>query len=71
MQYGQKEGKKSEDDKPLVTIKMVTGDHLHTAKKIALDAGILTKEEFDMEEVAMTGERFREKIGYYEVFSDD
>lgn len=49
---------------------MVSGDHLETAKKIAVDAGIITKEEAEMDNVCMTGEDFRSKIGGYSIQED-
>jgi magnesium-transporting ATPase (P-type) len=42
---------------------MVTGDNLDTAKAIALDAGIITKEEADLEYMCMDGKSFREICG--------
>jgi magnesium-transporting ATPase (P-type) len=44
---------------------MVTGDHLETAKAVALRAGIITKEQLQITGTAMTGDQFREKIGHY------
>lgn len=46
-----------------ITIRMVTGDNIDTAKAIALDAGILTPEETMMEYSCMEGKRFREEVG--------
>lgn len=42
---------------------MVTGDNLDTAKAIALDAGIITKEEADKKYMCMDGKSFREACG--------
>jgi len=47
-----------------ITIRMVSGDHLETAKKVALKAGILTQS--DLETLAfpvMTGDQFRATAG--------
>jgi len=38
---------------------MITGDHIETAKYVALQAGILRREELENEGVAMTGDQFR------------
>ena len=49
-----------------VTIRMVTGDNLDTAKAIALEAGILTQEETnatDYPYACMVGQDFRKKVG--------
>jgi magnesium-transporting ATPase (P-type) len=35
---------------------MVTGDHIETAKAVALRAGIITKEQLSITGTAMTGE---------------
>ena len=60
------------DPKPHVIVKMVTGDHLSTATKIAIDAGIIVpSDDINMDDVAMTGEQFREKIGLFEVYTDE
>ena len=42
-----------------VTVRMVTGDNLNTAKAIALNASILTEEQYDDENCAMEGPVFR------------
>jgi len=39
---------------------MVTGDHLDTARKIAIDCGIVNNKEAYDNGVAMTGEEFRQ-----------
>lgn len=49
-----------------MNVRMVTGDHLSTAKAIALNAGILKEDEENEPGVAMTGEQFREAVGDYE-----
>ena len=38
-----------------INIRMVTGDNLDTAKAIAIEAGIVTAEEAEMEYVCMEG----------------
>ena len=44
---------------------MVTGDHLSTAIYVALQTGIVSKNELNNNYVAMTGKQFREAIGRY------
>ena len=46
-----------------ITIRMVTGDNIDTAKAISLQAGILKKEEADQEYACMEGKDFREAVG--------
>jgi len=38
---------------------MITGDNLDTAKKYALDCGILTADQMNNDNYAMTAESFR------------
>jgi len=61
-----------------VTVRMVTGDNLDTATAIALEAGILNKEEFDGDNLlpnqqyaCMTGKQFREMIKLREIKNKD
>lgn len=46
-----------------INIRMVTGDNLDTAKAIAIEAGIVGKEEAELEYVCMEGKQFRELCG--------
>jgi magnesium-transporting ATPase (P-type) len=46
-----------------INIRMVTGDNLDTAKAIAIEAGIVSKEEAENEYVCMEGKQFRELCG--------
>mmetsp|Transcript_22171 Transcript_22171/g.16568 ORF Transcript_22171/g.16568 Transcript_22171/m.16568 type:complete len:230 (-) Transcript_22171:529-1218(-) len=46
-----------------ITIRMVTGDNIDTAKAISLQAGILKPEEADVEYACMDGKTFRETCG--------
>jgi P-type E1-E2 ATPase len=39
-----------------INIRMVTGDNIETAKSIAIEAGIVSKEDADNQYVCMTGE---------------
>jgi P-type Ca2+ transporter type 2C len=51
---------------------MVTGDHIETAKKVAIDCGVITKEDAEDHGVVMTGEEFTNAIGPFErVWNDD
>ncbi len=54
-----------------INVRMVTGDNLDTAKAIAIEAGIITKEEADMEYVCMEGKQFRESCGGLVKLVDD
>jgi magnesium-transporting ATPase (P-type) len=44
---------------------MISGDHIETAKLVAIKSGIISYEESNNEDVCMTGEIFRAKIGDY------
>jgi len=61
------------DSAPQVNVRMITGDHLETAKAVAVRAGIVSLNELktasDM--CAMTGEEFRAAIGPYQRYWDD
>lgn len=45
---------------------MITGDHLETALKVAIDAEIITEEESKLEGIFLTGTNFRKEIGDYQ-----
>lgn len=53
-----------------INIRMVTGDNIETAKAIAIEAGLVTKEEARQEFVCMEGKQFREYIGGFKVLDD-
>jgi magnesium-transporting ATPase (P-type) len=53
-----------------IKVRMVTGDNLDTAKAIAIEAGIVTKEEAEIEYVCMEGKAFRESCGGLVKMSD-
>lgn len=46
-----------------ITVRMVSGDHLETAKQVAIKAGIITEQEAKEKYVCMTGEEFRNIVG--------
>lgn len=48
-----------------VTVRIISGDHLETAKKMAVDAGIVSQNDINVEGIALTGEEFRRKIGNF------
>jgi len=50
----------------MVNVRMITGDHFETARYVAHKAGIINKHEKEGKDVVMTGEQFRQRIGYYE-----
>lgn len=46
-----------------IKVRMVTGDNLDTAKAIAIESGILSPHEADVEYTCMEGKQFRELCG--------
>ena len=46
---------------------MITGDHIETAKKVALDSGLVSKEEIQARGCVVSGEEFRTMVGHYEI----
>ena len=48
-----------------VNIRMVTGDHIDTAKAVALRTGLVKQEELQLKGIAMSGDEFRDAIGGY------
>ena len=46
-----------------INVRMVTGDNIDTAKAIALEAGILTKDQMSRKYACMDGKTFREACG--------
>ena len=42
---------------------MISGDHLETAKSVAIKAGIISETEANDRYVCMTGEEFRNAVG--------
>jgi magnesium-transporting ATPase (P-type) len=46
-----------------INVRMVTGDNIDTAKAIAIEAGILKKEQLSKKYACMDGKTFREAIG--------
>lgn len=63
--YDEKEKKKIKNQ---VNVRMVTGDHIQTAKTVAIKVGIIKPEERDNQDIALTGEEFRRRIGPYKKF---
>lgn len=63
LQYGVEEPEERQQKN--VTVRIVSGDHLETAKKMAVDAKILRPEELNVDGVALTGDEFRRRIGDY------
>lgn len=49
-----------------VNVRILTGDHLDTAKFVGLRTGIIQADEVNLEGIALTGEQFREAIGGYD-----
>lgn len=46
-----------------VTVRLVSGDHVGTAKAVALKAGVLRREDAGREYAVMTAQEFREHVG--------
>jgi P-type Ca2+ transporter type 2B len=46
-----------------LSIRLVSGDHIETAKAVAIKAGILKPEEAGRSYAVMSGEQFRELVG--------
>lgn len=53
-----------------ITVRMVTGDNINTAKAIAVKAGIISEAELDEEYVCMEGKDFNEKCGGLQVLEE-
>ena len=53
-----------------VTVRIISGDHLETAKKMAVDAGIISPMDINTEGIALTGEEFRRRIGNFQIVLD-
>ena len=55
-----------------VNIKMVTGDHIETAKWVGIQSGIITEADAKEDGVVITGEDFMNSIGPFErVWNED
>ena len=46
-----------------ISVIMCTGDYKETAVAIAIEAGIMTKEQAKQKNAVLTGQEFREKVG--------
>ncbi len=46
-----------------ITVRMVSGDNINTAKSVAIKAGILRNEDAEQRDVCMSGEEFRNEVG--------
>jgi magnesium-transporting ATPase (P-type) len=47
---------------------MISGDHVETARRVAIDAGLLNEDHH--EDAVLTAAEFREKIGPYKLVDD-
>lgn len=67
IKYGSKKdpSELKKGDKNSVNVRMISGDHLETCIYVAMNAGIINKAEAQSGKAVMTGEVFREKIGWY------
>lgn len=56
IKYGHTDINSEHPEQSPVNIRLVTGDHIETAKYVALATGIMTQTEFEREDSALTGE---------------
>jgi P-type E1-E2 ATPase len=50
-------------NKASITVRMISGDSIETAKAVAIEAGILTQVEAEQKYVCMVAEEFRRLVG--------
>lgn len=60
--------REKEDKKKRVKIRMISGDHIETARRVALDAGLLS--EGHHPDAVLTAAEFRNKIGSHKIVVD-
>ena len=60
----------NDEAKDTVNVRMVTGDHLETARAVAIKSGIVTESEANTPGVVMTGDDFLDQIKGYEKIWD-
>mmetsp|Transcript_14890 Transcript_14890/g.25363 ORF Transcript_14890/g.25363 Transcript_14890/m.25363 type:complete len:791 (+) Transcript_14890:874-3246(+) len=65
-----KYGSTEAQGKNQVNVRIITGDHIETAKATAIELGIITHEEANLNGYAITGEQFREALGPYTKITD-
>ena len=49
--------------KGFVNVRMISGDHYETAKKVAKKAGILSESDLQNKNCVMDAEQFRDEVG--------
>lgn len=49
-----------------VNVRMISGDHIETAKRVAYKSGILTEEDLQKQNCVMDAEDFRNMVGKIE-----
>lgn len=54
-----------------ITVRMVTGDNLATAKAIAAKAGIILPHQVNDDDMCMEGQEFRERVGGLTTITDE
>jgi len=60
IRYGFNDGENAESrEVNQVNVRMITGDHIETAKYVAKNSGIVSEAELLTENIALTGEEFR------------
>ena len=63
IRYGHKQTSFDNNENYQVNVRMITGDHVDTAREVAFRCGIITEEEKTMDNVVITSQQFREAIG--------
>lgn len=56
IRFGHNDDSIESRDNNQVNVRMVTGDHIETAKHVALKTGIVSLDECNLEGIALTGE---------------
>ena len=57
-----KQVSKKKNNQNMVNVRLITGDHIETAKYVACKAGIIKRVD-NVNGVVMTGEEFRQRLG--------
>jgi P-type Ca2+ transporter type 2C len=70
IKYGHFETVGDGENNQQVNVRMMTGDHIETARYVALKTGIISPEEANEDGVVITGEEFRARIGEYHKIND-
>ena len=63
LKFGCEENSCDAQNSVQVNVRILTGDHLDTAKYVGLRTGIIQADEVNLDGIAVTGEQFKESIG--------